>query len=125
VAAVGGITSGVAAMIMDIYDSEDYDHCPVLLKKVQKARNYFEKALVHIKGVEDETVASYHARRLVEMTTDVILGYLLMRSAKHNERKMKLAEIFIARMLPRVEGHMNYVVSDEKTLLNNYKAILS
>lgn len=125
VAAIGGVTSGVATSIMDEYEeSIDFSHCPELLKATQKARNNFEKALVHAKGVEGSEFITYHSRRIVEMTTDLILSYLLMRDAKHADRKMKIAETFITKMVSRVEASKEFIVSENSTLLKNYKDII-
>jgi len=46
----------------------------------------------------------YHSRRLVEMATDPILSYLLMRDSNHSERKQKAASIFIAKMPSRIKS---------------------
>ncbi len=124
VAAIGGVTSGAATGLLDEYDSEDNSHAEDLLKIIRKARNNFEKALIHAKGVEDSTFVDYHARRLVEMAVDLIQSYLLIRDGKHSERKMKIAETFIKKMAPRVEGNMNFIISEESTLLKNREAII-
>lgn len=125
VAAINGITSGTAAAALDEYDSEDNSHAEALVKLVRKARNNFEKALIHAKGTEDTQFMDYHARRLVEMAIDLVQSYLLIRDAKFSDRKKKLAETFIKRMFTRVEEKMNFIISEESTLLNNYLEILS
>jgi hypothetical protein len=61
---------------------------------------------------------------MVEMAIDLIQSYLLIRDAKHSERKYKIAETFIKKMAPRVEEKMNFIVSEDSTLLKNYKAII-
>jgi hypothetical protein len=124
VAAITAVTSGTASAAMDDYDGNDYSYAPELLKKVRRARTMFEKALVHAKEVDDETFTTFHSRRLVEMATDVIIAYLMLRDAKHAERKMKVAELFVAKMLPRVEAASTVVCSDDKFLLDNYKDII-
>lgn len=125
VAAINGVTSGIATSVLDEYDSEDNSHAENLLKLLRKARNNFEKALVHAKGVEDAQFVDYHARRIVEMAIDLIQSYLLIRDAKYSERKMKIAETFIKKMFTRVEEKMNFIISEESTLLKNYQTILS
>jgi len=124
VAAIGGITSGTAAALLDEYDSEDHSYAGSLVDIVRKARNNFEKALIHAKGVDDPKFMEYHARRLVEMTIDLIQSYLLLRDGKLSERKLKVAETFIRHMQSRVEEKMTFIVSEESTLLNNYNAII-
>lgn len=43
VAAIGGVTSGTAASVIDEYEQEDYSHVPELHEKLLKAKFNFEK----------------------------------------------------------------------------------
>jgi alkylation response protein AidB-like acyl-CoA dehydrogenase len=124
IAAIGGVTSGVFGNMCDDFDTEDFSHAPELLKKIQKARNNIDKAVIHTKGVDNRDFSSYHARRLVEMATDVIISYLLLKDARHSERKMKVAETFIEKIVPRVDMKMNFIITDESHLLKNYSSII-
>jgi len=124
VAAIGGITSGAAVSVFDDYESEDFSHAETLFQQTRKSRNNVEKALVHIKGLENEEIVTYHSRRLVEMTTDIIQSYLLLRDAKYDERKMKMAELFIQKAAVRVEMNMNFILHSEQTLIKNHSAII-
>jgi hypothetical protein len=124
VAAIGGITSGTVAALLDEYDSEDLSFASSLVEIVRKARNNFEKALIHAKGVDDPKFMEYHARRLVEMAIDLIQSYLLLRDGSRSERKLKVAETFIRHMQSRVEEKMTFIVTEESTLLNNYSTII-
>jgi 3-(methylthio)propanoyl-CoA dehydrogenase len=124
VAAIGGVTSGTAAALLDEYDSEEWSHAEGLVKIVRKARNNFEKALIHAKGIEDPQFMEYHARRLVEMAIDLIQSYLLLRDGRLSERKLKLAETFIRKMQSRLEEKMAFIVNEESTLLDNYALII-
>lgn len=124
VAAIGGVTSGTAISIMDEYESEGFSHAANLHKMVLKARHDFEKTLVGIKDVEGPDFVTYHARRLVEMATDIIIAYLMLRDAAHSKRKMKVAEIFIEKMLPRVKMSMSFILEGKASLLSNYKEVI-
>ncbi len=149
VAAIGGITSGAATAVFDEYEAaaeaeaaaaaeaeaDDSSRTDELFDQVKKARNMTEKAIVHLKGLEDEELVTYHARRLVEMTTGVIQGYLLLRDAARSaarsaahpadgDRKRGVAEIFIKKMVVTVEMHMNFIVSDDQALMKHYRAVL-
>lgn len=124
VAAIGGITSGTAMSVMDEYEGEDYSHAELLFKQLKKSRNMLEKAIVHLKGLEDDSCITYHARRLVEMTTDMIQGYLLLRDAKQSERKMGIAELFIKKAAVRIEMNMNFIVNCDQVLIKNHALIL-
>ncbi|TVR30875.1 MAG: acyl-CoA dehydrogenase [Spirochaetaceae bacterium] len=124
VAAIGGLTSGTINNALDEYESEDYSHAPQLYKRLLSARNKFEKALVHIKGIEDAELVSYHARRMVEMATDLVQGYLLLRDARHAERKLKVAETFIEKMATRITMNAEFILDGESSLLRNYQQII-
>ncbi|MDR0497832.1 MAG: acyl-CoA dehydrogenase, partial [Treponema sp.] len=66
---------------------------------------------------------TYHSRRLVEMATDLVISYLLLRDGNHSERKQKLAAIFIAKMISRVKANRDFIMSEDGTLLKNYEAV--
>ncbi|MDP3179108.1 MAG: acyl-CoA dehydrogenase family protein, partial [Spirochaetaceae bacterium] len=124
VAAIGGITSGVATEIFDDYDREDYSHAVELFQRVKRIRNMLEKAIVHLKGLENEEAIAYHARRLVEMSTAVIQGYLLLRDAAHAERKMHVARLFIDRAAANVEMNLNFILNAEQALVRHHTVII-
>ena len=124
VAAIGGVTTGTAISIMDEYEGEDFSHVKELHQQLHKARLNFEKTLVGIKEVDEPEFLTYHSRRVVEMATDIILGYLMLRDAAHSERKKKVAEIFIEKMLPRVNMSMSFILEGKSKLLANYKEVI-
>jgi 3-(methylthio)propanoyl-CoA dehydrogenase len=124
VAAIGGVMTGTIGTALDEYESEDFTHAPKLHKAVQVARNKFDKALVHLKGLEDDSMVSYHSRRMVEMATDLIMSYLLLRDAIHSERKLKIAETFIEKMGTRTTMSSEFIVDGDSSLLRNYKEIV-
>jgi alkylation response protein AidB-like acyl-CoA dehydrogenase len=124
VAAIGGLTSGTIGAALDDYESEDFSHATALHKALLVARNKFEKALVYIKGIEDADLVSYHARRMVEMATDLIQSYLLLRDARHSERKLKIAETFIEKMATRITMNVEFITEADSSLLRNYREII-
>ncbi|NQT60555.1 MAG: acyl-CoA dehydrogenase family protein [Bacteroidetes bacterium] len=124
VAAIGGITSGTAAALLDEFDSEDYSYAPALQKKLQRIRLDFEKSIIGVKEVDNEEFVSFHARRCVEMATDLVQGYLLLRDAEHSERKMKITEIFIEKMQSRIHMNMHYIIDGGSTFLKNYSDVI-
>lgn len=125
VAAIGGVTSGTASRYLDDFiEATDFSHCSELFAKVEKSKLNFEKTLIKIKEIENQDMVTYHSRRLVEMATDITVALLFMRDAKHSERKMKVAETFISKMTTRIEMNMNFIVSGESSLLDNYQDII-
>ena len=124
VAAIGGVTSGTASMIMDEYDAAEHTYGQDLLAEVRKAREFFDETLKFTAEKKDQTFTTYHSRRLVEMATDIILAYLLLRDGEHHDRKKKLASTFIKKMVPRVEMNMKFIISEDSELLKNYEEII-
>jgi alkylation response protein AidB-like acyl-CoA dehydrogenase len=127
VAAIGPVTSGVAQMILDEYDQMSYNHNPELLAKVRESRKVFDEALEYAKaydGEGHEQFLTYHSRRLVEMTIDLVLSYLLLRDGNHSERKQKAAAVFIAKMPSRIKANRDFIMSENGTLLKNYEAVI-
>jgi alkylation response protein AidB-like acyl-CoA dehydrogenase len=125
VAAIGPITSGVAQMILDEYDRTNYSHSPEILAKIRESRRHFDEALEYAKtNKSHEQFLTYHSRRLVEMTTDIVQSYLLMREGNHSERKQKAVAIFVEKMLPRVKANRDFIMSENGVLLKNYEAVI-
>lgn len=124
VAAIGGVTSGTAASIIDEYEQEDYSHVPELHETLKKAKFNFEKTLVGVKEVDKKDFVTYHSRRLVEMATDIIQGYLLLRDAKYSERKKKVAEVFMEKMDARIRANMSFILDEKGILIDNYRDII-
>ncbi|MDR0598136.1 MAG: acyl-CoA dehydrogenase, partial [Treponema sp.] len=127
VAAIGPVTSGVAQSILDEYDQADYSRAPALVEQVRAARKLFDGTLAHVKtyqGEGQEQFAAYHARRLVEMATDLVISYLLLRDAAHSERKLQVAAVFIARLPSRIGAAHSFITGDNATLLQHYAAVI-
>ncbi|HUW70479.1 MAG TPA: acyl-CoA dehydrogenase family protein [bacterium] len=125
VAAIGAVMSGTATAAMDEYASEDYSALPAgLLKDAQKARMMLEKSILHVKEATSDEVTAFHARRLVEMATDIVISWLLLRDARHSERKLLVAQTFMEKMLSRATAHSSYIQSEGSYLMKHYKEIL-
>jgi alkylation response protein AidB-like acyl-CoA dehydrogenase len=125
VAAIGAVMSGTATAAMDEYASDDYSALPAgLLKDAQKARMMLEKSIMHVKEAASDEVTAFHARRLVEMATDIIISWLLLRDARHSERKLLVAQTFMEKMLSRATAHSSYIQSEGSYLMKHYKEIL-
>ncbi|MDR2079520.1 MAG: acyl-CoA dehydrogenase family protein [Treponema sp.] len=128
VAAIGPVTSGIAQSILDEYDQADYSYAAELLTKVRAARKLFDQTLDYVKAYQGEgreLFVTYHSRRLVEMATDLVICYLLLRDAAHSDRKLKVAAIFIAKAPSRIEASHSFITGDNATLLRYYKEVIT
>ncbi|MFP4365605.1 MAG: Acyl-CoA dehydrogenase C-terminal domain-containing protein [bacterium] len=97
VAAIRGVTSGAYLnIIRDTYEKEAFlpgiEH---LKPRLTAMTDEYEKCVKIVSKEEDNEYMDFHARRLVEMAGNIIMGYLLLKDAKRDESYLNAAEIFI------------------------------
>jgi len=123
VAAIGGVLSGTLADRLDEYDSGDHAHTPELLARVRHARARLAAAIERVRELDDTRYRDFHGRRLVEMAIDVICGYLLLREAQHDARKLLVTRHLVAAMGGRVEGAAAMVIAGDPGELDELAAL--
>ncbi|OGV64834.1 MAG: acyl-CoA dehydrogenase [Lentisphaerae bacterium RIFOXYA12_FULL_48_11] len=124
VAAIGGVVSGAAKQKLDELDKLDFGHSDYLLKRLRELKRIFEDTINFVVGKNDARFQEYHSRRMVEMATDLLQGYLLMRDGKYSDRKKIVAETFIDKMGARVEMNSRFIIKGDASLLRNFPAII-
>ena len=114
VAAIRGVTSGLYGEMMDEYHAEelssDFDELKNTLKSMTE--QYKESvAFVVSKGKEESEYLDFHARRLVEMAGNIIIGYLLLSDANRDETGefTTLAKVFIKNGKSDNSGKIDYI----------------
>ncbi len=125
VAAIGGVTGGVIFERLNEYE-EEHDFTPVadLFADARKMRMQLERAIAHVKEAGDSVFQEYHARRLVEMATDTIIGYLLCADALKSERKEKVGRLFLSRASLRVCSHLDFILSGDRYVVDLHNDVL-
>ncbi|MBN2705069.1 MAG: acyl-CoA dehydrogenase family protein [Deltaproteobacteria bacterium] len=125
VAAAGGIIAGVVSERLGEYEeNEAFEKIGDLFSPVKKMRSHLEMAISCIKEKGDSGFQEFHAGRLVDMATAVINAYLLCRCALVSERKHKVARIFIGKAGIRVRATLDYIMADDRSLMEDHSAIL-
>lgn len=125
VGAVGGVVGGVVFERLNEYEHEhDFGAVNALFTSAQQLRTRLEAAVSHVKEVSDPNFQEFHAERLVEMATDSVIAYLLCVDGLHSERKGKLAHLFIAAAQRRVKAHLDFILSDDVSLIQCYADII-
>jgi len=124
VAAIGGVVSGVAKQMLDGLDAVDYGHSVHLLKRLRELKKVFEDTISFVVARNDARFQEYHSRRLVEMATDLLQGYLLLRDGRFSDRKKMVADTFVDKMGPRVEMNSRFIMKGEAALLRNSPGII-
>jgi alkylation response protein AidB-like acyl-CoA dehydrogenase len=98
VAAIRGVTTGSYLARIREYEHEELrPELEYLRKMLVKMTDIYEKSVNHVTAFDDEELLDFHARRLVEMAGNIIMGYLLVLDSMRNEEYQNIAEVFIKR----------------------------
>lgn len=125
VAAIGGVISGVVDNFLDLFLAEnDISAAGEVLDKANALRQKLDQAISAVREQGDRDFQEYHAGRLVALATDVILAFLLCRDAVRSDRKRVLAEIFMAKALPRADGMLAYICSKDRLWIDAHSQII-
>ena len=90
---------------------------------MRHARARLHEAVDHVRALDDVRFRDFHSRRLVEMAIDVICGYLLLREAQDDARKLLVARHFIEAAAGRVEGQATMVLPGDPGALDTLSAL--
>lgn len=123
--AVGGVVGGVVFERLNEYEHEhDFAGVKPLFASAQQLRTRLEAAVSHVKEVADANFQEFHAERLVEMATDTVIAYLFCIDSLNDERKGRLAHQFILAAQRRVKAHLDFILSDDVSLIQSYGDII-
>jgi len=125
VAAIGGVINGTVMERIHEYDEEfDFSQTKELYKSVKEMSILLEKAITYIKQKDNSDYQEYHSGRLVEMATNVITGYLMLRDASKSDRKKDVAKYFIEFAYPKTKMNCDIITNDTEYLLKTHENIL-
>jgi len=97
VAAIRGVTAGVfLKQIREVYAAAELR--PELLhlrRTLQEMTDEYETCVTKVTDAKNSEYLDFHARQLVEMAGNIIMGYLLVWDSQRDEHYAKSAEIFI------------------------------
>jgi len=124
VAAIRGVNAGGYLNQMREYESRAYKpELEFLKKKLVKMTNIFETVSNDILDQKDEELLDFHARRLVEMAGNIIMGYLLLNDAVRDDEYQNAAEIFIKRAEANNQEKIFYIKETENRDLGLIKQV--
>ena len=123
VAAIGGVLGGALTERLNEYETWDFSRTPELHARLRSTRAHLDEAVALVKAAADERFRDFHARRLVEMAIDVICGYLLLRDAQRDTRKLLVARHFVGAASARVAGALTSVRESRPSDLDDLQAI--
>ena len=124
VAAIRYITNGTyLSIIKEMLESEVSDDLKALKERVGKLVELYEAAINKVKEANDQAVHDFLARRLYNMTGDIIMSLLILDDAtKAPEMFAKSANVYVRMAEEEVLGHSAYIQNFKAEDLESFKA---
>ncbi len=124
VAAIRYITNGTYLnIIKEMLESEVSDDLKSLKERVAKLVELYEAAINKVKEANDQAVHDFLARRLYNMTGDIVMSLLILDDAtKSPELFAKSANVYVRMAEEEVLGHSAYIQNFKAEDLESFKA---
>ena len=124
VAAIRYITNGTyLSIIKEMLESEVSDDLKALKERVAKLVDLYEAAINKVKEANDQAVHDFLARRLYNMTGDIVMSLLILDDAtKAPELFAKSANVYVRMAEEEVLGHSTYIQNFKAEDLESFKA---
>ena len=124
VAAIRYITNGTYLnIIKEMLESEVSDDLKALKARVAKLVDLYEAAINKVKEANDQAVHDFLARRLYNMTGDIVMSLLILDDAtKAPELFAKSANVYVRMAEEEVLGHSAYIQNFKAEDLESFKA---
>ena len=124
VAAIRYITNGTyLSIIKEMLESEVSDDLKALKERVAKLVDLYEAAINKVKESNDQAVHDFLARRLYNMTGDIVMSLLILDDAtKAPEMFQKSANVYVRMAEEEVLGHSAYIQNFKAEDLESFKA---
>ncbi len=124
VAAIRYITNGTYLGIMkEMLEGEVSEELKSLQERVSKLVELYEQSVEYVKAASNQCVQDFLARRLYDMTADILMSLLILDDAtRAPELFAKSANVYVRHAEAEVTGHSFYVKNFIEEDLVNFKA---
>ena len=124
VAAIRYITNGTyLSIIKEMLENEVSDDLKPLKERVAKLVDLYEAAINKVKEANDQAVHDFLARRLYNMTGNIVMSLLILDDAtKAPEMFAKSANVYVRMAEEEVLGHSAYIQNFKAEDLESFKA---
>lgn len=124
VAAIRYITNGTyLSIIKEMLENEVSDDLKALKERVAKLVELYDAAINKVKEANDQAVHDFLARRLYNMTGDIVMSLLILDDAtKAPEMFAKSANVYVRMAEEEVLGHSAYIQNFKAEDLESFKA---
>ena len=126
IAAVRGVFSGVYLQKIKEYEALSVTpESEYLKRELSKMTHAFEEIVEEVKAIDDSEYTDFHARRLVEIAGNIIMGHLLLQDAMRDSKYKNVAELFIKARLDENIAKIGYIRKSDLRDLGTYKQVIS
>jgi 3-(methylthio)propanoyl-CoA dehydrogenase len=122
VAAIRGVSTGVYLKQIREYEMQTIK--PELFsfrRTLIGMTEEFEKSVSYVVDTKDNEYLDFHARRLVEMVGNIIMGYLLVLDTNRDESYRKSADVYIRLGRAQNKAHSEFIINCGIDDLGSYK----
>ncbi len=124
-AAMGGIIGGgIFDRISDYEANHDFSSLADLHANLRKMSGQLKETVAYVKEKDDSSYQEHHTERLVNMTIDIVISYLLTMDAIKSDRKKKVAKLFILKAQHQVKAAMERITSGDDSLIKFHSDVL-
>lgn len=125
VASVGGILAGVLDKEFDKFKELSFDTTlQPLSDSVKLLITSFNKAVEIVRNQKDREYTEFISERIVKMGLDIYISTLFLDAATKNDRKVKLAEIWITDASLRIKENSEFIISGNRNVIDNHSEII-
>lgn len=124
VAAIRYITNGTyLGIIKEMLEKEVAEELQPLKARVVEMVNHYEQALDYVKEAQDQEVQDFLARRLYNMTGDIVMSLLILEDATRSaELFSKSANVYVRMAQADVAAEHVYIMNFVKEDLPSFRA---
>ena len=124
VAAIRGVTAGgLLARIKEFEEEKVTPEQEFLRKILIQMTSEYEKTVKLVIDQNDNEYIDFHARRMVEMAGNIVIGYLLLHDSVRDDQFAQSAEIFIKRGRSENEQKADYIKNSDMKDLGIYRYV--
>ncbi|MBN2236811.1 MAG: acyl-CoA dehydrogenase family protein, partial [Bacteroidales bacterium] len=122
VAAIRGVGSGAYMNYIREYEALTYNpEFDFIKRRLIIMTDQYDKAVNFVQREKDNELIDFHARRLVEMAGNIIMGYLLLGDANRNSEYKKSADLFSQMALSENHQRFKYIENFDLKDLGQFK----
>ncbi len=124
VAALGGVTSGLAhALVEELLNREWPQPVVEQVDQVRGGLALLDEAVAFAKGQRGTGYLELYGRKIVDMACTLVIAALLCGYAAVSERKLAVAQRFLATKLPELRMNMELVCSGDEAVITGFEAL--